>query len=443
MPRLSGFPEFLPHQHALELQIIDAIRRAAALYGFMPVETRAVEPVSLLIDKGETDKEIYAVSRLQSDLSGEPRDAKLGLHFDLTVPLARYVVDNQASLHFPFKRYQIQKSWRGERPQEGRYREFTQADIDVIARGKLPLSIDSEIVECVIQIWRDLPLPPVDLKVNNRKILDGFLKGAGIDNVEAAIRVIDKIGKIGREETLKMLVEVARCDIATADLCLRLASIETSDNSFVERVRDLGVNDPELDQGLRELSEVLDPIITSPQHSQSVHAFMGIARGFNYYTGTVFEGYLTARDPRGQVLASIGSVVGGGRYDDLARDGKHRFPGVGASIGITRILVPLFARDAIQVPSRLSAPQVLVTVRDESERARSNEVARVLRRRRISCEVYHESPRFGVQIDYAARRGIRFVWFVGASSEQDEVKDLDRGIQVNASAASFHPNGPE
>ena len=248
---LSGFPEWLPDGRLVELQVLDTARRVFELHGFTSLETRSVEPIDVLLRKGEIDKEVYAVHRLHGD-----DDGRLALHFDLTVPFARYIVENAGQLAFPLRRYQIQKVWRGERPQEGRFREFTQADIDIIDVDHLAGHHDAEMAIIMAEVFASLPMPPTIICLNNRKVLEGFYRGLGVDDIPAVLRAIDKLDKIGREKVMALLVEAGlRPDQATA--CLDLADIRAADDSFVERVRALGVSDPLLDQGLAELAEVI------------------------------------------------------------------------------------------------------------------------------------------------------------------------------------------
>src|SRR5581483_3512869 len=201
MTSISGFPEWTPAQRMVEQQLLDRLRAGFESYGFAPLETRAVEPLDQLLRKGETSKEVYLLRRLQADPGAAPdgHDDALGLHFDLTVPFARYVLEHAGKLHFPFRRYQIQKVWRGERPQEGRYREFTQADIDVVARDELPFHHDVEVARVMAEALAALEfLPPLRLQINNRKLVEGFLLGLGAPDVPAAMRVIDRLDKIDR-----------------------------------------------------------------------------------------------------------------------------------------------------------------------------------------------------------------------------------------------------
>jgi histidyl-tRNA synthetase len=205
---LSGFPEFLPSQRAAELVILDRLRETFELHGFASLETRFVEPLDQLLRKGETSNEVYVLHRLQADDQDHSSGPGLGLHFDLTVPLARYVVENQAKLDFPFRRYQIQRCWRGERPQEGRYREFTQADIDVIGRDTLGFDADIEVTEVMAEALSLLPVPPLTLHVSNRKLIQGFYLGLGVGQagVNDVIRVLDKLDKVGADRVRQSLL---------------------------------------------------------------------------------------------------------------------------------------------------------------------------------------------------------------------------------------------
>ena len=255
MTPISGFPELLPAERLLELHFLDVIREVFELHGFAPLETRAVEPVDRLLGKGgDADKEIYGVSRLAGDDSG--RDAALGLHFDLTVPFARYVLENAGKLAFPFRRYQIQKVWRGERPQEGRFREFTQADIDVVDVGELAPHFEAEMPLVIAEAFRRLPVGEFRIQVNNRKIPEGFYLGIGLDDVATTLRIVDKLDKIGPGPVAEMLIESGASEDQARQV-LALASISSTDLSFVDAVRALGVQHPTLDEGLDALAAVI------------------------------------------------------------------------------------------------------------------------------------------------------------------------------------------
>src|SRR6195952_4678135 len=202
---LSGFPELLPAARAVEREVIASLSRTFELHGFANIETRVVEPIDRLAKGGEVDKEIYVLRRRQADEGAS--DSGLGLHFDLTVPFARYVLENAGRLEFPFRRYQIQKAWRGERPQEGRFREFTQADIDVVMRDELPFHFDVEVARVMAEALASLPLPPMRLRVNNRKLIEGFYRGIGAPDPAAVITTIDKLDKLPRDQVAALLGE--------------------------------------------------------------------------------------------------------------------------------------------------------------------------------------------------------------------------------------------
>jgi histidyl-tRNA synthetase len=426
---MSGFPELLPAERNAELAVIESLREALELHGFANIETRAVETLDTLLTKGEIDKEVYVLRRLQAD--DDASDSGVGLHYDLTVPFARYVLENAGRLEFPFRRYQIQKAWRGERPQEGRYREFTQADFDVVDRDSLPFHYDVEVARVLAAALSPLPLPPLRLRVNNRKLIEGFYRGIGAADPQTVIRVVDKLDKVSRDALHEMLAERARLDTAQIQQCLALAAITTSDTGFVEQVRGLGVEHPLLDEGLVELAGVIDGVADVVTEAFAVDASLSLARGLDYYTGTVFELYMIG-------FESLGSVGGGGRYDALASDGKTAYPGVGFSFGVSRSLVPLFQRGLLT--STRSVPSaVLVALADEDARADADAVAVRLRGRGIPAEVAASAQRYGRQIRYAERRGIPYVWFPGAAGKPDEVKDIRSGDQVEADSASWAP----
>ncbi len=426
---LSGFPELLPAERNAELAVIEQLRHAFELHGYTNIETRIAEPLARLAGGGDIDKEIYVLRRLHAD---DDTDADLGLHYDLTVPFARYVLENAGKLDFPFRRYQIQKAWRGERPQEGRFREFTQADIDVVGRDTLPFHHDIEVARVMAAALRDLPLPPLSMQMNNRKLIEGFYLGLGIAEPTTVIRIVDKLDKLPAETIRSMLVTQAGLSDDQADRCLDLASIRTSDTSFVERVRELGVAHDRLDDGLAELAAVLGGCAAFTGDTFRVEANLRIARGLDYYTGTVFEIFLVGYE----FLKSVG---GGGRYDALAADGSTVYPGVGISFGISRTLIPLLSRGVL-AGSRSVPSAVLVAVSREESRGDSDAVADALRSRGISTEVAPSAQKYGRQIRYAERRGIPFVWFPGDDSTSDSVKDIRSGEQVHADPAMWSPS---
>ncbi|MCW2792455.1 MAG: histidyl-tRNA synthetase [Nocardioides sp.] len=425
---LSGFPELLPEQRFVEQQVIDTLRRTFELHGFAGIETRAVEPMDQLLAKGETSKEVYVLRRLQAE--SESADSGMGLHFDLTVPFARYVLEHAGKLEFPFRRYQIQKAWRGERPQEGRYREFTQADIDVVMKDELPFHFDVEVARVMAEALSGLPLPPLRLRVNNRKLIEGFYRGIGAADPAGVITIIDKLDKLPVDQVRSQLAADAGLDPGQVDQCLRLADISSTDTSFVDRVRALGVHHELLDTGLDELAAVIDGCASVRNDRFEVEASLSLARGLDYYTGTVFEIYMVGYE----FLKSVG---GGGRYDALASDGKNTYPGVGISFGISRTLVPLMSRGLLTTDRKVPSV-VLVALIDEESRAASDEIATALRAHGVPCEVAASAQKFGKQIRYAERRGIPYVWFTNADGGH-EVKDIRSGDQVAADPSTWTP----
>ncbi|TDO52840.1 histidyl-tRNA synthetase [Kribbella sp. VKM Ac-2571] len=421
---LSGFPEFLPSDRIVELQFLDVIRETFELHGFASIETRAVEPVERLSDQGEdADKEIYGVRRLAA---GADEDAALGLHFDLTVPFARYVLEHRGKLVFPFRRYQIQKVWRGERPQEGRYREFTQADIDIIDSGELPFHYEVELPLVIADAFRKLPIPPFRIQVNTRQIPEGFYRGLGIEDITGALRIVDKLDKIGPDKVTDLLT-AAGLSAETAKQVLRLAEISSTDASFADQVRALGVQHEILDEGLERLSQIMT---AANEHAPGLLvADLKIARGLDYYTGTVYETQLIGDE-------GYGSICSGGRYDSLASDGRTTYPGVGISIGVSRLVHRLISKGLLTA-SRRTPTAVLIALNSEEDRAEAMRTAIQLRGRGIAVEVAPAAAKFGKQIKFADRRGIPFVWF--STENGPEVKDIRSGEQVPADAATWAP----
>ena len=424
----------------MEQRVIDTLRNVFELNGFIGIETRAVEQGSSLLKKGETSKEIYLLSRLQEvgHESDTPIEDRLGLHFDLTVPLSRYVVEHSGDLAFPFKRWQIQKVWRGERPQEGRFREFVQADIDVIGNGDLPDHYVS-----ALERLREFGLPKATVHANNRKLSEGFYRGLGLTDIEGVLREIDKLDKIGADEVAKLLVEGCGADEAQARACLELAELTAADGRELSDKFDAlcAKHDIASDsdayvlarQGLDTLAMIVDE--AARIRPGSVIADLKIARGLDYYTGSVYETFLDG-------AAALGSICSGGRYDNLASQGNKKYPGVGLSIGLSR-LVSYMLHTAGAHANRVSPASVLVAVWNEADRSASNLIANQLRSRGIAADVAPTAAKLGKQIKYADKLGIPYVWFPADASEegaQDEVKNIITGDQRPADAQSWEPD---
>lgn len=426
---LSGFPEWLPSARIVEQHILDTLRNTFELHGFSGIETRAVEPVSQLLSKGETSKEIYLLSRLQDQDSQKP--AELGLHFDLTVPLARYVLENSGHLDFPFHRYQIQKVWRGERPQDGRFREFYQADVDVIGQDKLEFFHEIELPLVMVDALAKLPIPKITILASNRKVAQGFYEAIGIENVEQTLRIIDKLDKVGPAIVGEMLAAEVNANEQQIKAALALAEIRGADARIADKVLALGYRNDLLETGLDELVRLVEG--ANALIPGSLIADLKIARGLDYYTGSVYESVLEGHE-------DLGSVCSGGRYDSLVSDGKKNFPGVGLSIGVSRIISRLIGQNIITASRKVPAA-VLVAVNAEEERLAVEKTAMKLRRRGIPTEVSPSSAKFGKQIKYADKRGIPYVWFTTESG--DQVKDIRSGEQIAADADTWFPSAQD
>jgi histidyl-tRNA synthetase len=355
----------------------------------------------------------------------------LALHFDLTVPLARYVAQNYGDLTFPFKRYQIQKVWRGERPQVGRFREFYQADVDVIAEDKLPLHFDAEMPALIHDLFRRLGIRAC-LRINNRKVLRGYYEGLGLpeERIPDLLREVDKLEKTGAEAVLRAL-EGLELDPRTAVRCLDLSRLKGSGPEVAGRARALGVKHPLLEEGLEELEFVAGELKHLP--SDEVVFDLGIVRGLDYYTGTIYETTLPEHP-------SLGSICSGGRYENLASEFINRkLPGVGISIGLSRLMAHLFGSGTLS-PSRQTPTQVLVCWPSPDLREACRNIALELRSAGIPTEVYHEPQALKKQVRYADRKGIPYVLFPHAWTPEQgrvEVKELATGAQTELPLAEW------
>lgn len=420
---IAGYPEWSPDQQALEAEIKRVLREVFALHGFPEVNSRCQEPIANLVSEGD-DKEIMTVGRL-----GSADEAEMAMRFDLTVPFARYVAQNVESLPLPFARYAIGTAWRGERPQFGRYREFTQADFDVVARTTLPLSFDGQIVALLLEATAKLPIPPVLVSVNNRKILQGAYASLEIGDVTATLRVVDKLRKIGRQGVIDTLVDQG-LEQAVASTCVDLAEIKGHPQHVVKELAGLNLRSDLLDEGLHELVTMFESIPNELQGQLICN--LEIARGLAYYTGLVVEGYFQ-HDTTG-----FGAVCSGGRYENLVGkfDPSLKMPGVGASIGVTRIMGYL-TQSGGGAMSRSNPAVVLIALESEELRGRATEVAQQLRNRGIAAMVSPDSPKWGDQIGNATKRGIPHVVFV--KSDGLEVRDLSTRTQEQLDPASWSP----
>jgi len=423
---ISGFPEWLPALRRAEQQWQDTARRVFERYGFCSIETPSVEALDVIAAKGVVDKEIYVLNRLQAD-DDDRGEARLALHFDQTVPLARYVAQYFNDLAFPFKRYQMQRVWRGDRPQDGRFREFYQYDIDVIAVDNLPLHFDAEMPLIIFDLINELGIQGVRLHISNRKVLLGFMAGIGIADAAPVVRIIDKLDKVGAKGVREMLTQSGLLNPTQIEKCLALAAIQESDAAALQKkITVLGVENDMLAEGTSELAFVLGYLKDLPRGA--VMADLSIARGLDYYTGTVYEGRFVD-DP------GFGSVIAGGRYDDLASSYiNKKLPGVGISLGATRLFSKLLKEN--KLPQLAPSPtQVLVTLPSEELRHAAQTTAQKLRARGINAEVYHAPQKYDRQLNYANKKQIPYVWF----PDSHAVKNMATGEQSPADANTWLP----
>jgi histidyl-tRNA synthetase len=430
---VSGFPEHLPEIRMAELHMLDRIRATFESYGFASIETPSVEELEVLLAKGETDKEIYTIERLQAD-ENAGGESRLGLHYDLTVPFARYVAQHFNELVFPFKRYQMQRVWRGERPQAGRFREFTQCDVDVIGIDNLAVTFDAELAAVAMQALDAIGVSGVTLHISNRKILQGFIQSLGCEFPLGAIMNLDKKGKISDSDLRYNLGENfggGPGGLKSAEKLIALSNISVPDQSFFDSVRGLEQHHPILESGLTELVQVITQLHTLG--IKNVVADLSIARGFDYYTGTVYEG-------RFDDNPGFGSVVAGGRYDDLAGQFiNKKLPGVGISIGFSRLFAKLLADKAIAT-TRRSPADLLIVLPSEERREAMLVTAQALRKRGFKVETYHAPQKIAKQMSYAEKKGIPFVWFPPFDEAgSHEVKDMTNGTQTKADIESWKP----
>lgn len=437
---ISGFPEFLPAQQIVFNRMLEIVRTNFERYGFSPIETPSVERKEILTSKGGNEKEIYALSRLAAE-DGENAETDLALHFDLTVPLARYVAQHKDKLVFPFRRYQIQKVWRGERAQAGRSREFYQCDIDVIGRGSVSILNDAEIPSIIYAIFREMGIGPFVIRINNRKILQGYFASLEVpsDRVADVIRIVDKLEKIGSDKVIAELVKTCDLSEATANTIFAFLGEAIDTDRVLAKLATIQNANDLLQTGVEELRVVIDGIRAFGVPEDYFKIDLTIARGLEYYTGTVYETQLRSHP-------EIGSICSGGRYDDLASFfTNEKLPGIGISIGLTRLISVLMDAGVIKADSATIA-QVLVTTMDESRKTDYLRIGALLRSAGIATEVYLEKGRLGEQLKYASKKGFRYAIIIGADEfdrQMVKVKNLvsgeEREIPLSELPAYLHP----
>ena len=416
---LSGFMELLPAKQARFERMMEILRRTYSLYGFAALDTPAIEDAQILLAKGggETEKQIYRFQKGDSDLA---------LRFDLTVPLAKYVALHANELCFPFRRYQISKVYRGERAQRGRFREFYQADIDIIGDGKLDILNEAEIPAIIYRVFRGFGLTRFQIRVNNRKILNGFYSMLGLTERSGEImRTVDKLDKIGAAKVRKILVEDCGLEEDQADEILKFISINGTNTEVLTALEEYLGNNEMFDKGFAELVAVTENLAAFGVPEANFAVDLTIARGLDYYTGTVYETTLLDHP-------EIGSVCSGGRYDDLAGYYTERkLPGVGISIGLTRLFYVLDEQGLLN-PELPSAPCDVLVLPMTDDAGAAIALAEALRSGGIRVQLYGEKKKFKQKLTYADKLGVPFVVLLGEdeiAENKCSVKDMRSGVQ--------------
>ena len=418
---LSGFMELLPAAQEQMERIMQTLRETYALYGFYPLDTPVLEASEVLLAKGggETEKQIYRFQKGDTDLS---------MRFDLTVPLAKYVALNYGQLTFPFRRYQIGKVYRGERAQRGRFREFYQADIDIIGDGQLDIINEAEIPSIIYKTFSRLGLKRFKIRINNRKVLNGFFAMLGLsDKASDVMRTIDKLEKIGPDKVREILTEDCGATSEQADEILKFITIEGGTQGILEALKGYEGKNETLDQGISELTTVATYMEGFGVPADHFEIDLTIARGLDYYTGTVYETTMLDHP-------EIGSICSGGRYDNLAEYyTDKKLPGVGISIGLTRLFFVLQDKDYLnQNPPASPADVMILPMTDEVGPA--IEMATRLRDNGIRVQLHCEKKKFKAKITYADKLAIPYVIFIGEDEIKNNVvalKELATGEQTN------------
>ena len=417
---LSGFMELLPQPQQQMERMMDILRRTYSLYGFTPLDTPVIEASEVLLAKGggETEKQIY---RFQKG------DADLALRFDLTVPLAKYVALHYNDLSFPFRRYQIGKVYRGERAQRGRFREFYQADIDIIGDGKLDITNEAEIPAIIYQTFTSLGLKRFQIRVNNRKILNGFYAMLGLTEQSGDImRTVDKLDKIGAEKVRTLLVDECGVSAESADEILKFIAITGGNGQVLAALESYRGRNEVFDEGLDQLNTVVKYLSAFGVPAENFAVDLTIARGLDYYTGTVYETTLLDHP-------EIGSVCSGGRYDNLAEYYTDRqLPGVGISIGLTRLFYVLGEQGLLN-PDLPTAPADVLILPMTAELSPAVTLATRLRAAGVRTQLYTEQKKFKAKMSYADKLGVPYVVFLGDDEIAGNVvacKDMTSGEQT-------------
>lgn len=419
---LPGFMELLPEEQIPFNNIMNIIKKNYELFGFSPLDTPAIELSEILLAKagGETEKQIYRFNKGDNDLC---------LRFDLTVPLSRFVAMNQNELTFPFKRYQIGKVYRGERPQRGRFREFYQCDIDIIGNETLDLMYDAEIPSVIYKTFNDLGIEDFTICINNRKLLKGFFESLNVQDKSVDIlRTVDKIAKITEEELIQELLDFG-IEKSIVMQIISFVKIKENNQNIIKKLEDLNISNENFKIGLAELNSVLNGIKNLGVPDKNFKIDLTIARGLDYYTGTIYETILTN-------YPEIGSICSGGRYDDLASYyTDKKLPGVGVSIGLTRLFDQLNSRNFIQKNQKTIA-DILVIYMSENEKDYAFNFASSLRQNNIKTEIFMENVKFKNKLNYANKININFIAIIGEDEKNTNIitiKNMYSGEQFKLS----------
>ena len=423
---LSGFMELLPEQQMKMERMMEILRQSYSVYGFTPLDTPVIESAEVLLAKGggETEKQIYRFMKGESDLA---------LRFDLTVPLAKYVAGHYGELTFPFRRYQIGKVYRGERAQRGRFREFYQADIDVIGDGKLDIINEAEIPAIIYNTFSKLGITKFKIKVNNRKILNGFYAMNGMSERAGDImRTVDKLDKIGAEKVRQLLIDDVKMLPCKAENVLDFMAICGSNDEVIAALERYRGMDATFDQGLDELKTVTGYLAAFGVPEENFAVDLTIARGLDYYTGTVYETEMTEHP-------EIGSVCSGGRYDNLAEYYTDKqLPGVGISIGLTRLFYVLNEQGLLS-DEIVTAPCDVLVIPMTEDAGFAISAATALRAGGVRTQLYGEKKKFKAKMSYADKLKVPFVVLVGEDEINEgvlSVKNMQTGEQVKLSPAA-------
>ncbi len=414
---LPGFMELLPNEQIQFNAMVDKIRKSYEKFGFLPIDTPIIENAAVLLAKagGETEKQIYRFNKGENDLA---------LRFDLTVPLAKYVTEYYNDITFPFKRYQIGKVYRGERPQKGRYREFYQCDIDIIGEGTLSIINDAEMPSVIYTTIKELGFNDFTIRINNRKILNGLYMELGLEEKSVDImRIIDKIDKIGKENVEKCLEDL-EVEPEKIDKIMTFIGIEGTTDEKIQKLKALNFKNELFIKGVDELSEVVKYVRYFGVPDDNFKVDLTIARGLDYYTGTVYETFLN--DYR-----EVGSVCSGGRYDNLTEYYSDRkMSGVGVSIGLTRLFYKLNELNIIREKEKSIAKVLVVSMTTNINRAL--EVGAIFRNNNINTDVYSEDKKIKAKFKYADKLRIPFVAIIGEDEEKNgtvSLKNMETGEQ--------------